>query len=386
MTQLDSIRKCFGNLYCNIENDKCIGRDTVGKEKLLESLYIAYWISCNDENCDITCFVKKYCASCLPLGNVWPTPDPNEDCCITGYASGAANVSFEKGQGVWEVGFSLPTGDDSNIAFSEYKYDVEFWQDGSLVDFYEQDGLDAATSLSLPFKGDGVYYIVVQYLYGDPVAGGFTIAKIIEVKGNAISKYAQIDSTVIDSFDCKVVNLSGTYSASSNVTVYRDLWLEQLAGASADLVAGFGPTLSNYVITEINPSVLAYVILLDPDQWPDYDFGGTPSLFSLLLMSTSCTSSPLLTLVVDYDCETGGTATSTITYQNVPDGTSINFEYSSDGGVTWHTLDNEIVTDGSGEQTNDNLIGLADGSYVCRARSDDSSIISNYFDLTVNCD
>ena len=66
--QLAQIMNCFGQLYCKVEEMKCVGKNTEKEENLLEQLYIAYWISCGSD-CDIQCFLDKYCSQCKPIGS-----------------------------------------------------------------------------------------------------------------------------------------------------------------------------------------------------------------------------------------------------------------------------------------------------------------------------
>lgn len=382
MTQLSIIKKCFGNLYCRIQNDKCIGKDTAKNEHILDLLYIAYWVSCNDD-CDISCFVKKYCASC-DIPNALPVAVDTPDCCITGYASGAANISFVKVAGEWEAGFSLPTGTITNAVFDSYRYSWSFWQGGVEVDSGDSSDLTAPGSVSLPFRGDGMYQLAVQYIFDDG-AVGFAVTKFVEVKGNLISKYVQVTSVLVNGYDCLTANLSGSYSASSNVTVLTEVWLQQLSN-NDDFIAGFGSAI-DYIVTEVDPVIMGYAVVLDQSQWPDYDFGSIPGPIGLLLLKTSCppSSTPTLVLEFNYNCPLQR-AEETLTFTNFATPTEIGFEYSTDGGTTWHSLDDSVTADGDGVATNDNVIGLPNGHYLLRAISDDDTIISNIVDYTINCE
>lgn len=63
MSLLDQIITCFSKQYCKIKKLECVGRDEDAKRErlLLKKLYIAYWLMCGNDDCDIRCFIYKNC-------------------------------------------------------------------------------------------------------------------------------------------------------------------------------------------------------------------------------------------------------------------------------------------------------------------------------------
>lgn len=55
---------CFSKVYCKWMKELCLGKDASATELLLKKLYIAYWIGCKDESCDVSCFTFKHCNNC----------------------------------------------------------------------------------------------------------------------------------------------------------------------------------------------------------------------------------------------------------------------------------------------------------------------------------
>lgn len=58
---LPRIAKCFANMFCKIKGMQCVGKETFNEELILKKLYLAYWISGTDYDCDIECLLNKYC-------------------------------------------------------------------------------------------------------------------------------------------------------------------------------------------------------------------------------------------------------------------------------------------------------------------------------------
>lgn len=85
MSQVAQIEKCFGQLYCKVQQMACVGRNSTKEQLLLDKLYIAYWISCG-EDCDIECFLLTNCAHCKPTKNTLPPVQTTPCCGITSYA------------------------------------------------------------------------------------------------------------------------------------------------------------------------------------------------------------------------------------------------------------------------------------------------------------
>jgi hypothetical protein len=76
----------------------------------------------------------------------------------------------------------------------------------------------------------------------------------------------------------------------------------------------------------------------------------------------------------------------TLTYTGFASPTQIYFQISSDDGDTWEPLDDEVEVEGTGSINNDNLASYANGNYLIRAKTGDSSVISNIVEYTINCE
>lgn len=58
------LNACFGRIYCQVQNNKCIGKDTTALEEVLEILFLAHQLGCNIE-CELNCVITKYCSDCV---------------------------------------------------------------------------------------------------------------------------------------------------------------------------------------------------------------------------------------------------------------------------------------------------------------------------------
>jgi len=153
-------------------------------------------------------------------------------------------------------------------------------------------------------------------------------------------------------------------------------------------------TLDVEAYTMGNWTVITQLVVTNTTEYAEYDaFSGipvpirarTPDVISNELNVPVCP--PVLTLYMAYDCdENAGTTHEMVVYTGFNSGpVEIRLEYSADGGMTWGTIDDSVIVEGNGDVTNDNNIGLADGTYSYRARAQDSSVISNIVTQELSC-
>jgi|688.fasta_scaffold527280_1 hypothetical protein len=58
----NKIRTCISNTYCNIQDNKCLGKPTAKLEEKLAKLMLADWVvGCGTQECEIECFINKNC-------------------------------------------------------------------------------------------------------------------------------------------------------------------------------------------------------------------------------------------------------------------------------------------------------------------------------------